>query len=112
MRTLGVPLDRCHLLGWHNVADLARCLLQDQGSDVWRAEHTEESNFSGPLQANALLADLYDLVAQFAVAYAAAHSKSRPKKPKRYPRPWDKGEQRIGRDPIPIKDFNSWYYGG
>ena len=112
MKVLGVPLDRCHLLGWRNTADLARCLLKDQGSYIWRAQHEEECRYGERLQTNAMLADVYDLLANFATAFAAAHSKSRPKKPKRYPRPWEKCEQRIGRDPIPIKDFDSWYYGG
>lgn len=112
MRTIGVPLDRCHLVGWRNVADLARCLLKDQGSYTWRAEHAEEASYSEPLQTNAILADVYDLLAHFATAYAAAHSRSKPSQPKRYPRPWAKDQERIGRDPIPISKFNEWYYGG
>lgn len=37
----------------------------------------------------------------------------RPPKPKRIPRPGVKpDEKRIGRDPIPISDFEEWYYGG
>ena len=61
-----------------------------------------------------MLADIYDLIANFAVMYARAHSGGRTvKQVPRYPRPWEKGDvQRIGRDPIPIEEFDSWYYGG
>lgn len=36
-----------------------------------------------------------------------------PRSPKPYPRPGQKEETlNIGSDPIPIADFNEWYYGG
>ena len=37
-----------------------------------------------------------------------------PKPPTRIPRPGvdDEPETRIGKEPIPIHDFDSWYYGG
>lgn len=112
MRTAGIPLDSGHLVGWHNVAALARFLRRDEGSYTWRAEHPKEAQFSGGLQRSAILADIYDMVASFAHMYASAHSHSRQRAPKRYPRPWEKGEKRIGKGAIPIKDFDKWYYGG
>ena len=112
LRTIGVPLDRCHLYGWHTLADLARHLREDAGSFIWRAEHKDESNYRDALQTNALLADLYDLLAHFDGNYIAVHNRTHPKPLKRYPRPWAKDKHRIGRDPIPVSEFDKWYYGG
>lgn len=111
LRVLGVPLDRCHLLGWGNIICLAHHIADDPASFVWREEHKDESNYRDALQANALLADLYDQLAALAYMYAVAH-KGNPRKPKRYPRPWSKDTQRIGRGAIPISQFDAWYYGG
>ena len=40
--------------------------------------------------------------------------KPKPRKPKPYPRPWktDDSTVKVGRDPIPIKDFDTWWNGG
>jgi hypothetical protein len=41
----------------------------------------------------------------------ARGTRRRPRQPKPYPRPWAKGqgERRIGKDPIPIADFDKWW---
>ena len=112
MERLGVPFECAHLIGWHNVADFARHL--DQASCVWRAQFPEEANYSSALHANAALADIFDIIAAFAANFARAHGNGRAKTPKPYPRPWisDRDERHIGRDPIPVADFDDWYYGG
>lgn len=112
MRVLGVPLDYCHLYGWHNVAALARHLRQDEGSFIWRAENRELAQYGSDLSRSAMLADLIDMVASFAHLYVSAHTHSKPRQPKPYPRPWKKDTERIGKDPIPISEFDKWYYGG
>ena len=112
LRTLGTPLESGHLLGWHNLAAWARWAAEDEGSYIWRAYHRDEARYRGRLQTEATLADIYDLVASFAHMFASAHSKSKVKQPKSYPRPWRDDSQRIGRGAIPIKDFENWYYGG
>ena len=112
MRTIGVPFESCHLIGWHNAATMARWLRADEGSYTWRAEHPEEASYREGLQHSAQLADIYDLLCSFAVMFAQAHSKSKPKQPGRYPRPWEKNERKIGRGAIPVADFDDWYYGG
>lgn len=67
-----------------------------------------------------LLADLIDSVAYGRWEYLASHvpkGKRMPKEPRRLPRPWDraeaeKGVRRVGRDPIPISEFDSWWESG
>lgn len=109
MERLGVPFEYGHLIGWHNVSDFARHL--DQASNTWRAQHQDEANYASGLHTNAALADIYDLLAALAVSFSRAHG-GRPKAPKPYPRPWvdDKDEKHIGRDAIPVADFDDWYY--
>lgn len=62
----------------------------------------------------ALLADIYDLLNAFRGTYVNAHSKKKQRQLKPYPRPWleDKSVKKVGKDPIPIKDFEKWWEGG
>ena len=58
-----------------------------------------------------LLAAISDQLAALAYMFSKAHG-GKPKKPKPIPRPGvSDGSQHIGKDPIPIEDFDSWYYG-
>lgn len=59
----------------------------------------------------AILADLYDLVHQMNNNLAARGSGRRPRTAKPYPRPWRKGDGQkvVGRDPIPVADFEAWW---
>lgn len=81
-------------------------------SATYRALKPEETRFASRLQTNAILADVFDAIATFAALFAKAHG-GKGKAPAPYPRPWAKAdEQKIGSEPIPIKDFDNWYYGG
>ena len=51
------------------------------------------SKWSGTLKTNALLADIYDLLAMINANVCAMGSGKRAKKPKTYPRPGDKDKQ-------------------
>lgn len=59
----------------------------------------------------ALLADVYDLLNQLNENLVARGANRRASHVKPYPRPWAKGrgERRIGRDAIPIADFETWW---
>jgi hypothetical protein len=56
-----------------------------------------------------ILADIFDTLA--VANWQRSSSKKNPQpKPKRYPRPGDKPEvQVIGKDPIPISEFDAWW---
>ena len=95
----------CYGLNAHN-----SCLYAELNPETVRYERGDMCAF--------ILADIYDNISSFAYSYATANSKSRHsvKKPPLYPREWDKNNdksvKRIGKDPIPISQFNEWYYGG
>ena len=64
----------------------------------------------------AILADLIDATNMERYEFALANTprgKSKPKEPKRYPRPWatNDGTESMGRDPIAIEDFAAWWDG-
>lgn len=89
----------------------------DAGSALVRELSPEIARFVSPANAAAMMADLIDTVAYFrweSSASRAGKGRRKPKKPKPYPRPGDK-ERRgtvIGRDPIPISEFDEWWEGG
>lgn len=115
MERIGVPLSRCDAIGWHETAILARHIVQDAGSHTFRALHPEDAAYQSPLHIAAMLADLYDLTASFAVMFARAHSGGRTvRNVPKYPRPWaeDGDVKKIGAGPIPVAEFDTWYYGG
>lgn len=96
--------------GWGELVNFSNHLPID--SATCRALKPEESKFASDLQRNAILADLFDAVSAFSAMFAKAHG-GKGELPKPYPRPWTKsGAQKIGSKPIPISEFNKWYYGG
>jgi len=102
MERLGIPITRGHLFGWHHVCVWVRHL--GQGTHTWAALNREEAAYASQLHLAAQLADLYDLIATARFGEDAWRI--------RYPRPWDEGREHFGEDPIPISEFDSWYYGG
>lgn len=70
------------------------------------------NNWLSGQRTDMLLATVCDLLSMFQYTYLKANG-GKPKKPKPIPRPGVKDSvQRIGKDPIPIQDFDDWYYGG
>lgn len=106
---LGMPFELAAVsFGWGNLRDFSRNLPQT--SATWRAQHKDEAWFISPLQIAEMLADLNDAVIAFAYVFA---KNAKGQKPPTYPRPWAKNDgDSIGSDPIPISEFNDWYYGG
>lgn len=111
MERLGVPLDMCHLLGWHNVASYCRNLATVQGTHLWRHYHKEENDYASPLHIAAMIADAYDLIQAFYITMSTPAGKA-PRKLKPYPRPWNEQRSTFGKGAIPVRDFDAWYYGG
>jgi len=63
----------------------------------------------------ALIADELAAANWIAVCRSQKKKSKWPKKPKPIPRPGvekDAGAKRIGSEPIPISEFEKWYYGG
>lgn len=87
-----------------------------QTSALFRELNPEYSEWFAEGKTRAMLADIYDAIANLAYSFAKANTpknKRKPKEPKPYPRPWlkNKDKKTIGRDPIPIKDFDAWWGG-
>lgn len=100
-------------MGWRGLSSLAH-LVRYLGPDsmTWRETHEDDEmpGWTTRPSTNAILADIYDAIAQLTRLYAAANSKRKPPKPKPYPRPnsHDRGEV-IGKGAIRIVDFDSWW---
>lgn len=58
-----------------------------------------------------LLADIYDLLAMMRAEAAVKGTEHKPRRPKPHPRPGMKpmGTTHIGKDPIPISEFEDWW---
>ena len=67
------------------------------------------SKWSGTLKTNALLADIYDLLAMINANICALGSGKRAKQPKAYPRPNDNKRQKIGKSALPPDQLRAWF---
>ena len=110
MTLLGMPFEQAAIsFGWGNLRDFA--LNLSTTSATYRALYKEHYSFASPTTQSAMLADIFDSLQMFAYMFAKAHG-GKGAKPKPYPRPNADDGEKIGKDPIPIADFNKWYYGG
>ena len=111
MTLLGMTFEQAAFsFGWGELVNFSGHLPTD--SATYRAVNPNENKFSTGLQRNAILADICDAIRVFAFMFAKVHG-GKGKKPKPYPRPWANDDaQKIGSSPIPISQFNEWYYGG
>ena len=68
------------------------------------------ANFASSFKTNAILADIYDILAQINANLVAGFSRKRTQKPKRYPRPGDDSKRRIGKDNgMTMNELDSWF---
>ena len=105
-----MPFEQAaYSFGWGNLRDFAQHLSTD--SATYRALYKEHSRFASPTSQSAMLADIFDALEAFAYMFAKAHG-GKGQKPKPYPRPGANEGEKIGKDPLPISEFNEWYYGG
>lgn len=111
MTLLGVPFEvAAYSFGWGNLRDFAMNLPPT--SATFRALNSEVAEFVSPSRVPWMIADVYDAITALSYMFAKAHG-AHGQKPQPYQRPGKANEgQRFGKDPIPIKDFDAWYYGG
>lgn len=101
-------------LSWRALGVFVRRL--DATSAYVREVAPDTAPWLGTERIQSMLADLFDAVVMLDWHLVCANTpkgKTRPKRPKPYPRPWARDEETvIGREAIPIKDFDSWWSGG
>ena len=70
----------------------------------------EIASFASTFKTNAILADIYDLLAQMNANIVAGFSHKRTPKPRRYPRPGDNDKRKIGKDSgMTTSDLDEWF---
>ena len=89
----------------------------DYTSAFFKVRHPDSAKTAAWLDGSAacaLIAELIDAVRAGTNVLAYRGTGKRPPKLEPYPRPWRKDErvQHFGRDAIPVRDFDDWYYGG
>ena len=67
------------------------------------------ASWGNTLKTNAILADIYDMLAMINANICALGSGTRAKKPKTYNRPGDKSKQRIGKNALPPDELRAWF---
>ena len=66
--------------------------------------------FSSRFKTNAILADIYDVLAQINANLVAGFSRKRSQKPRRYPRPGDNSKRQIGKNnSMTVDELDSWF---
>ena len=81
----------------------------DPNSAIAHEIEPEIADFSGTFKTNAILADIYDILAQINANLVAGFSHKRTSKPRRYPRPGDDDKRRIGKDGMTVDELDSWF---
>lgn len=70
----------------------------------------EIAAFSSRFKTNAILADIYDVLAQINANLVGGFSQKRSQKPRRYPRPGDNGKRQIGKNnSMTVEELDSWF---
>lgn len=111
MTRTGRTLDEYMDMGAAGIVALVHFIAHlDVDSALMRdMDTTDVAEWGSNLKTNVLLADVFDAIAMFNHNFATAHSKHKPQKPKPYPRPWAKEEDKIGKGAIPISQFWEWW---
>lgn len=103
----------------HSLEDIGRALSWsalgaflrhiDINSETARELDPDLAAWGGTAKTNAILADIYDMLAMINSNLVAVGSGKRAKKPKGYPRPGDKDKQKIGKNALPPDQLRAWF---
>lgn len=112
---LHVPWRAAPLVyGWAELASFARHAAADESTATWRALNPDAAAWASRVGIVTVMACVFDAAAAIhhALATRWARDGIKPKPPKPFPLPWrrESGSERLGRDPIPVADFDAWYY--
>lgn len=81
-------------------------------SALMREINPDAAQWNSTLKTNAILADIYDLLAVINANMISLGTHKTAKKPKPYPRPGadraSKDEKHFGSDPLPVNELHKW----
>ena len=81
----------------------------DPGSALAYELEPELTAWASSFKTNAILADIYDVLAQINANMVAGFSRKRTQKPKRYPRPGDDDKRKLGKNAVSINELDEWF---
>lgn len=98
-------------LPWGALLHFVQFLPRDSALKSDMAPATDAERWTRGDATATILADLYDLLSQFRAEMAVKGSERKPRRPKPYPRPGVRpaGTQHLGKDPIPVSEFEGWW---
>lgn len=103
----------------HNLEDIGRTLSWgalgaflrhiDLDSETAMELEPDLARWCGAAKTNAILADIYDVLAMINANLCAMGSGKRAKKPKPYARPGDRDKMHIGKNALPPDELRKWF---
>ena len=78
-------------------------------SELAKDLEPEFATWAEPIKTNAILADIYDMLAMINANLCAMGSGKRATKPKDYPRPGDHKAQHIGKNALPPDELRAFF---
>jgi len=103
----------------HDLEDIGRTLSwsalgaflrrPDVTSETCKDIEPEYASWAGTLKTNAILADIFDLLAMINANLCAMGSGKKAKKPKAYKRPGDNDKKKIGKNALPAAELREWF---
>lgn len=101
-------------LPWGALLHFVQFLPRDSALKTELVPMTDVERWNDGCANAAILADLFDLVNQMRAEVAVNGTDHKPRRPRPYPRPGakPKGVQHVGKDPIPVSEFESWWSTG
>lgn len=94
-------------LSWGALGSFLRKV--DINSETAKELDPDLALWAGTVKTNAILADIYDVLAMINTNLCAIGTGKRAKKPEKYPRPGDKDKKQIGKDALPLDELRAWF---
>lgn len=81
----------------------------DLSSETARELDPDLAAWASTPKTNAILADIFDMLAMINANLCAMGSGKRASKPKSYPRPGDKDKRKVGKNALPPDQLREWF---
>lgn len=81
----------------------------DLGSETARDLDPDLAAWAGTPKTNAILADIFDMLAMINANLCAMGTGKRASKPKSYPRPGDRDKKKVGKNALPPDQLREWF---